>query len=182
VYLSGAPQPTPIAGPGSRVQTIGVGDAGTFATLGEMARLANAANAGQLDTLTVLTARNIVSACDGRNLLCQATALRRWLAGHFRFVRDPVDVEGLWDVHDALDLVRRQGFVQGDCDEAAVLAAALGKAVGFPAMFTVLGFDGEPEFRHTFASLLTPGGWLEFDITRPYQRLPPVTRVAEFPV
>ena len=105
----------------------------------------------------------------------QAVAIRGWLEDHVSLMRDPDGVEMLhgpkWQVRTALT----QGIVNVDCDDVAMLAAALGKAVGLRARFVVVGF-GSPKapFRHVWTELASPGSnvWIECDITRPSQGLP----------
>ena len=87
----------------------------------------------------------------------------------FRFRRDPWRLEWVMAPAAQLAYVKAQGCVEGDCDDAAVLAAALGEALGFPARFAVLGFLGRRgPISHVFTELEVPGaGWYELDVTRP---------------
>lgn len=103
-----------------------------------------------------------------------AAAIRSWVGVHFRFQADPVDVELLRSVPEMLRNVQAQGVVQADCDDAAVLAAALGKAVGMRARFVVLAFGGgRAPWSHVYAQLLTSTGWQDMDVTRPPTPAPP---------
>lgn len=143
-----------------------------------MARLANEA---VLNVRPFALSR--VAGCDRLAWDCQVTALRGWLAGVWRFVRDPAGVELVHRPERQLDEYRRHGYISGDCDDAAVLAAAMGKAIGFPAQFVVLGFYGSRSpFSHVYTELLVrPGRWVEFDVTRIPNR-PSTTRRATWRV
>lgn len=149
------------------------GDAGTLATLGHMRRLANR---GVRDPLTVRVTGTIISGVL-RNPAVHAANLRAWIARRFRFRRDPHGVELVREVREMLTDALRDGVATGDCDDAAVLAAAMGKAVGLKARYVALAFgaSGAP-FRHVYTELWNGRAWVEVDVTRPMQRIPPATR------
>lgn len=108
--------------------------------------------------------------------------LRSWLAAAWHFVRDPTGVELVFRPERLLDQYTNHGMASGDCDDAAVLSAALGKAIGLRARFVVLGFFGpRMPFSHVYTELLGPDGWQEMDVTRIPNR-PPASRVKVVPV
>lgn len=150
------------------------GDAGVWLTLAAMRGLVRA---GVADALTIETAQRIVSACPPRDVRCEAATLRAWLAQHFRFVRDPETQETLRSPRRDLDQLARDGVVSGDCDDAAVLGATLGAAIGFRPYAVVTGFKYPgADFRHVFTTLpvdprLTE--WVDLDVTRPDGFVPP---------
>ena len=111
----------------------------------------------------------------GRNYSARAAFLRSWLNSHFIFTPDPHGVETLRTPDYMLSAIERQGWVAGDCDDAAILSAALGKAAGFPATFVALAFDPTGKrFRHVYTVLHGPAGEeYEMDFTRSNQALPP---------
>lgn len=162
------------------------GRAGTEVTV---KRMADAVRESLTDPTVRDTALAIIRGCPGRDYPCQVGALRRWLAARFRFRRDPHRLEWVVSPVRQLAYVRGQGFVEGDCDDAAVLAAALGEAVGFPARLAVLGFLGPAgPFGHVFTELgvsspPAAAGWYELDVTRSLAtpQLPP-SRLAYYPV
>lgn len=152
------------------------GDLGTFATLGHMRSLANQ---GAYHPLTVSLGSLIVEGV-GDNRPLQAAAIRSWLQSSIRFHRDPFGVELIREVPEMLALVRARGLALLDCDDVSILGAALGKAIGLPARFVVLGFGnglGAAPYRHVYTELFDGARWREMDITRP-SNLPPVSRVA----
>jgi hypothetical protein len=160
--------------------TIGWGDQGTADTLAAMERLVSR---GVDSPLVVSSARQLVTrAGAGRDGLKQAHAIRQWLSSVWRFVDDPSDRELLRDPDAMLQEYEQLGVVMGDCDEAAILGAALGRAIGLDDSFTVLSFSdlfGGPDlFGHVYASLLTATGQsVDLDITRPAGPVPEPIRV-----
>lgn len=120
--------------------------------------------------LTLQVAGHIVRNVNPRNRRGQTVALRQWLAAHIRFLPDPLGVEVLWTPGELLNTIARQGYAQVDCDDVSTLSAALGKAIGLPARFVVLGFyRPNAPFRHVFTELSNGSAWLDMDVTRPAQ-------------
>lgn len=141
-----------------------MGEAGTWATVRVMRELARKSAA---TPLLIETARAIPA---GNPLL-----LRAWLASHFRFRSDPPDYEAVWTPADQLRQISARGYALGDCDDAAVLGAALALAAGLRVRFILLGFDPLPSpLSHIFAE----AGGVDLDVTKPNQRVAPVTRRA----
>lgn len=115
------------------------------------------------------TANDAVANVTPRDRLAQITTLNDWLSHRFRFIADPVGVELLRDPEGAVRRINARGFTQGDCDEAAMLAASLGMANGIPARFRALSFGPAAPYSHVIADLLGPGGeWYPLDVTKPY--------------
>ena len=148
----------------STVYQIAGGDAGALETLHHMAAIAREAAIDPLvrEVAAVLAWRT------GTDAGAQARRLRGWLAGRVGFLRDPIVAEA---VHRPATLIRdiaQRGRVEVDCDDVAVLAAALGMAIGLRARFVILGRDG---WEHVFTELGDPDAddWFEFDLTRPFQ-------------
>jgi transglutaminase-like putative cysteine protease len=171
----------------SRVPIRG-GDAGAMNTLELMAGLVNQS---LVNPVLVGAARSLaVNAAPERDQFRQAIAVRTWLSRVWRFVDDPTNTELLRDPEHMLREYFANGAIAGDCDEAAILGAALGKAVGLGATFTVYAFDpiayiagraldgsDAAMFSHVFASLLTNDGrTVSLDITKPTGSVPPPTR------
>lgn len=134
-------------------------------------------------------ARNIVGRVAPRDEVGQARAIRSWSLEHFHFIKDPVGDENLTGPRYLLRRIHEQGFVQGDCDDAAQLTGALLTAVGIPARFIAAAFAPHGSFRHVFTigypldratGRRTP---LEMDITRPSgMALPKFARTLAQPV
>lgn len=120
-----------------------------------------------------LTASNVVGGLGGKDGAEQANAIRDWLETHTEFLRDPDGVEMLHGPAWQLRQIHALGVVRLDCDDVAILAAALGKAIGLRARFVVLAFGGGG-YRHVFTEL-SPRGipqWVDMDVTRESQSLP----------
>lgn len=157
------------------------GDGGTYATLGHMARLVRGAI---IVPRVRYVAAKIASDASSRDGTAQARAIRAWVEDHTVFLRDPFGVELLHDPAVLVVAILTKGLVHVDCDDVAMLAAALGMAAGLRARFTVVGFDSpKSPFRHVWTDLSDPRGtprWIEMDVTRPAQGLDglPISRVA----
>lgn len=156
----------------------GAGDFATYVTLGSMRGMVQREF---MLPVVRLTASEIVQGMSGKDGIEQAHAIRDWLISHVDFLRDPDRVEMLHGPAWQINRIRRTGVVQVDCDDVAMLAAALGRAIGLRARFTVVGFrkPGAP-FRHVWTDLAAPyaSQWVDCDITREQQFLPAkITRV-----
>lgn len=103
--------------------------------------------------------------------------IRTWLAAHVRFVPDPIGLELIRSPVLLIQTVDCQGYAIGDCDDVAVLGAALGLAVGIPARFVLLAFRDPGLYEHVYTELLTSEGPVELDTTRPAQ-MPAGLRIA----
>jgi transglutaminase-like putative cysteine protease len=160
--------------------TIGYGDTGT---LGDLRAMVDLVNASLTVPAVVFAARALaVNSAPARNQYRQAIGIRSWLARYFKFVDDPTGLELLRDPENLLREYYATNRIIGDCDEAAVLGAALGKAIGLVACFTVYAFTaadgGSGDFSHVFASLLTDDGRaVSLDVTKPAGSVPPPSRV-----
>lgn len=156
---------------------IPTGDFGTLAILSHMRRLAREAIA---DPLVRNTASAIVKHVSGKDAIAQAHVLRGWLTRSTQFLRDPNGTELLHSPRYLLVALRQtRQPVRVDCDDVAVLGAALGGAIGLRARYVVVGFHSpDAPFRHVWAELAPPMGttvgarWIELDTTRTAQTLP----------
>lgn len=105
-----------------------------------------------------------------------AARIRSFLEDRVVFHFDPPGVELVRTPSYMLHAIEDDGHVEGDCDDVAVLGAALGMAAGLPARYVLLGLTpGEP-FEHVYAELVTTTGPVELDTTRPAQ-MPPGVQV-----
>ncbi|MGE0160724.1 MAG: transglutaminase domain-containing protein [Gemmatimonadales bacterium] len=127
----------------------------------------------QRSPLLVETARRIVGdnprAAGFRNSTEAAEHIRAFLEGGVRFEHDPAGTELLKPPDMMLEEIELNGQAAGDCDDVAVLGAALGRAVGLPARFRLLAFRPGAPYEHVYTELLTDGGWRELDTTKPHQ-------------
>jgi transglutaminase-like putative cysteine protease len=114
-----------------------------------------------------------------RNQLLYATNIAGWVAARTRFLYDPQHMEAFVPADQTLALISQQGIAQVDCDDVAILAAALGLSVGLRARFVVVGFYApDAPFEHIWTELSDADGqtWIAVDPSRPLMGLPPVLR------
>lgn len=158
------------------------GDAGTFAALHTMRQLARAA------AIQLLVRTEAVRLVLGvRSPALQVRILRDWTSAHTDFLADPTPVETLHDPAWSIRQILTRGLVQVDCDDVAMIAAAMGLSIGLRARYVVVGFSSpNAPFRHVWTDLSGPGPprWVPVDPTRPLQGLDrlPITRMAALEV
>lgn len=112
---------------------------------------------------------------DGTEL---AVAVRGFLERRIYFLRDPDGAEMLHSPRWQATRLLTGRDLYLDCDDVAMLAACLGKAIGLKARFIVAAFSSpNAPYRHVWTQLRSPSGgpWIECDITRPAQGLDGVT-------
>lgn len=155
---------------GVKTYLIASGDQGAARTLSIMKQVVNES---LRDRLVVETAKGVVRDCWGKDEVCQIKSIREWVLEHSRFCRDPRGVELLHTPRYMLNGIAQKYYMQFDCDDMAILCAALGKAVGLQARWVVLGFDEKnAPFTHVFTQLLSKNGWLSLDLKDQYERSP----------
>lgn len=145
------------------------GDGAVYATLAKMRSLAHQ---GAINPLVRATASSLVRGVPGTASSLQIRIIRDWLCNHVLFLRDPINAEALHTADWMIRSVLTTGCVQVDCDDVALLAAALGMSIGLRARFVVLAFSSpKAPFRHVYTDLSGPVKiqWAELDITRSSQ-------------
>jgi Transglutaminase-like superfamily len=135
------------------------GDAGTGQTLDRMRALVDVG--AQLPETRQAVAAALTSALP-RNPQSELSALLEWVQERWHYVRDPTTVELVQTPALMLREIRLRGEVQGDCDDAAVLFAALAESAGYPTRFVVQGPAGDL-FRHVVIEVQAGGRWLAVD-------------------
>ena len=141
------------------------GEAGIRATLKRMRDLVNAAKA---DATIYDLARQIIRGEPEKDYPREARAVQAWVQQHIRYTRDPDDLESLQEPSKTVELG------QGDCDDQAMLVAALLASIGARTRFHAIG--AEPGvFSHVFAEVLIDGSWFALETTEDWsfcQRYP----------
>ena len=100
------------------------------------------------------------------------SALEGYGRAVFHFTRDPHGVELLHTPAWMLREIAQRGKTYVDCDDAALLLAALGEAVGIPARFVAVAFfDRAAPYSHVWVELFDGRGWRILDPTRGSQPL-----------
>lgn len=146
------------------------GHAGIEATVRHMRRIGRR---GAADEDVRARAREI--AAGARSAESAAHRIRRYLHERVAFEFDPPGVELVRTPAYLVEKIAAQGYAAGDCDDVAVLGAALGMALGLPARYVLVGLTPSEPFEHVYAELGTPSGWVELDTTKPAQMPPGVT-------
>lgn len=99
----------------------------------------------------------------------------------FEFVRDRIryvkDIDGVETLHPA-EWVLRQGA--GDCDDKAILLAALLLSIGHTPRFIAVAFE-PGEFSHVWVQDYLGGRWLDLEATEnlPFGRSVPLREAAQ---
>lgn len=150
-------------------------------TMRDMAKLCRRA---MVNPFIVRYANEIVAADRPRDVSAQIETLRQFGERWFRFVNNPIGVQRIRTPLDMIRDIEALGYVQGACDDAAVLEATLGMANGIPARFRAVAFstravpDNSAPFSHVIADLDDGIAWQPLDITKPDDllRLPHIVR------
>ena len=135
------------------------GAPGTAATVAIMAQLAAGAHGAQSPAIRDL-AVSIVAGVPGMDFAGELAAVLGWVRSHCTYRLDPVDLERVQT--PAVSLEQRAG----DCDDLAVLVAALVGALGHPSRF-VTGGMMRGAWSHVWLEADAGGRWLALDACDP---------------
>jgi len=124
-------------------------------TLKEMVRACQSTR-GEQSLLVRRTAEEIIRQVQPKDYLGEILAIRYWVTEHIRYTSDPVHVEFVRDPQALLEEIAKHGVVTADCDEIALLIAALCLCIGRIAEFVVVGFGDPGEYSHVFARIMEP--------------------------
>lgn len=105
----------------------------------------------------ILLAQKITNGVASGDYASEILAVSNWVHDAIRYVPDPTDNELVKDPERLLQ------YPNGDCDDIAVLCAALLMAIGKTVAFMTVAFNGAPVPSHVFAVVRTPGGWVPVD-------------------
>ena len=150
------------------------GELGTRTIVGYMQRLVRE---GKTTPAVRDLALAITRGIPGRSGVAQAVAINTWLASNVDFTRDPAGAELLYTPARLVHILTSRGPpLRIDCDDVAVLAAALGASIGLRSRFQLVGFlSPRAPFQHVWTELASPSGdkrWVQMDVTRASQPLP----------
>lgn len=139
------------------------GDAGIEATIVHMRRVARE---GARDPAVLELAARL----EGATATGAAQRIRGFLSRSVHFRDDPPGLELVRTPGYMLQELEERGRIEGDCDDVAVLGAALGMAAGMRAQYVLVGFSPAAPWSHVYAELIPPGlPAVELDTTRPAQ-------------
>lgn len=136
------------------------GIAGVRATLDTMIKMTRAAST--TDAVRI-AAENATSYIDGKDFSGQVRAVQTWVKNNIRYLRDHITAEMLID--PVLLLQTRAG----DCDDHAMLVAAMLMSIGFPARFVAVGMESPDCFEHVFTEVKLGTVWLSVETTEPVE-------------
>lgn len=141
------------------LQTLPEGPDGTAVTLRIMRDLARASlkNPAQVIRNQALS---IVQNVAARNYSGEVNALQGWVRDRIRYVQDPDEIELVQTPEKTLELG------QGDCDDKATLLASLLLAIGHPARFVAVGFQGDA-FSHVLVESKVADSWIPLETIVP---------------
>ena len=130
------------------------------------------ARSASLQPIVRMVTARLVIGVPGSAAHLHARIIRDWLTMRVRFLPDPSTAEALHDPAWALEHILTYGQVQLDCDDMAMLAAAMGQSIGLRARFVAVAFSSpESPYSHVWADLGDGQTWLSVDPTRPMQGL-----------
>ncbi len=148
----------------------------------KMEDLVRLAVVSRSDPSVIRAAREAVLSAPAKDREAEAAGIYRWVREHVRYTRDPLGVDTF---HHARHTIA-QGA--GDCDDMAILVAAMLGAVGIASRFVVISTSrSQPDrWRHIYVeALVRPGQWWPLDATEPYGpgwAPPSAVRTLVFPV
>lgn len=98
---------------------------------------------------------------DGKNALDMARGVQAWVKGNIGYIPDPHDYEMLTDP----EILLQAGA--GDCDDQAMLVAAMLASIGFKVRFVAIGTTMPDQFTHVFTQAHIGPDWLSVETTEP---------------
>ncbi len=148
--------PTPTV---AKLGTLPDGKAGTVETLRIMRQLVRDAIRAPHQTIRT-AAMKLLAGLPPRQWSAEVERLHEFVRDNIRYVRDPVGVETVATPEKTLELR------SGDCDDKAVLLAALLEATGHPARFLAVGLHGGP-FSHVLTQTKIGPQWVSAETIIP---------------
>lgn len=140
----------------SQCRHMGEGLQGVRHTVAVMRALVNT---GKCDLAVRQAATSLVWLQPERDEWHEVQALYEWVRDRVRYVRDIVDVETLTSPAKTLQTMI------GDCDDQAVLLAALFESVGYPTRFVVGAYTIPNHFEHVYLQVFVNDEWIDCDPT-----------------
>lgn len=158
-----SPPPLPDS---ATLQDIPGGAAGTRVTLAKMVELVRKA---KTDVYIRLLAGSIIAGLPHKAYAEQAAAVQRWVQDNVQYVRD---IHGVETLTPPAYLLRTR---QGDCDDQAMLVAALLASIGLKTAI-VAGGPSDQRFEHVWTEVnlgvgkwsLLNGSWQACETTEPW--------------
>lgn len=141
------------------LQKIPDGPEGVHQTLKLMRRLVLN---GRKDFSIRRLAARLVENRDSKDFVGEVKDLHRYVRDRIRYLKDIREIETV------ATPVRTLEFGQGDCDDKAVLLAALLEAIGHRTRFVAIGFDPN-HFEHVLVETKIANHWVALETTEPVE-------------
>lgn len=103
-------------------------------------------------------ALRIVSTLPNKAYAKEARLIQKWVRENIRYVRDVNGIETIQTPEATLEIG------QGDCDDQAILVAALLESIGHPTRFRAIA-AGTNSFNHVFTETKVGSKWLSVETT-----------------
>lgn len=148
--------------PPQKVDTtwIGSGDSATYTTLGVMRQMLDAA----AQTYTVRAkAEAITRDCASYDDACVVHRLYNFVHRRVRYRLDPQGIELVKTPEATLREIDSHGTTGGDCDDSAVLLAALLQSLGYAVRFVALAERTGALLHHVVLEVAVGGSWIKLD-------------------
>ncbi len=152
---------------------IPAGDAGAVLTLATMRSLVRDARA---DPWAVAEARRWIDADPADDADAIIARIQEFFAERFQFAYDPAWMDRVSSPILLLQELAARGRVQGDCDDAAVLAAFFGSVSGLPYKFRAVAFTSSGPLSHVYTLLRGTTEPLSLDVTANAKQVVPAAR------
>jgi hypothetical protein len=85
-------------------------------------------------------------------------SVNNYIRSRWVIVPDPPDAEFVMSPDLQLCQELQNGYLYGDCDDSATLAASLLATLGFPCWFVAIRLPGDVEFSHVWTTTLSLDG------------------------
>jgi len=102
----------------------------------------------------------LVHACAPKDKRCELDTLQVFVRDQIRYVND---IDGVETLQTPVQTLKIQA---GDCDDKAVLLAALAATIGFATRFCAIGVRGQ-DFSHVMAQARLGAGWINAETIVP---------------
>ena len=158
------------------IYALSPGDDGTHQTLARMRQLA--VDGAVTPTIRRVAARLVLGV--EADPAWHARMIRDFIESHTQFLADPSVAEALTPPADLVMDCLRNGIAQVDCDDVAMLTAALGMSIGLRARFVVVAFHSpNAPFAHVWTDLGDAAGqqWWSVDPNRHEQAFHAISRM-----
>ena len=106
-------------------------------------------------------ARGLLQGVPAKDWQREILTLFHFVRNNIRYTLDPDELELLATPERLLEIGA------GDCDEMAMLLAALLKATGKPVRFLAVGFEAG-DLSHVYVEVKNGDAWIPLDVTEPY--------------